>query len=325
MKKQKLAGLLAIGFIFCLCGEIWGQPSYPTKPVDVIVVFNPGGGTDISARLITGYMSKKGFQMNVINKPGGGGVIGTREALMARPDGYTMLGDGHACSSALAAFYAGKLPFDWQKRAWLGRTILEPVIFLARMDAPYKTLKELAEFIKKNPKNLRWGTTGVSGIGSPAGIQFFQANQIALSMINQVQFQGSSQVITALAGGHIDFTAATLSPAWGMIEGKKIRPIAATAGNRLSLLPDVPTVAEAGYPMLDVLGWYGFSGPAGLPKHVVDFWVTELGKACKDPAFKQMADNVKNEVGCLGPKEFEEFVKKEYIKYSAMAKDVSAK
>jgi tripartite-type tricarboxylate transporter receptor subunit TctC len=324
MRKSIITVVLATCFvILCLHGQTLAQPAYPTKPVDVIVAFSPGGGTDISARLITGYLSKKGFQMNVINKPGGGAVIGTREALIARPDGYTMLGDGHASSSALAAF-SSKLPFDWQKRTWLGRTIKEPVVFQVPADAPYKTLKELAEFIKKNPKKVRWGTTGVSGIGSPAGIQFFQANNISVDMVNQVMFEGSSKVVTAVAGGHVDFTAAVVSTSWGMLEGKKNRPLAVTAEKRLSILPDVPTVAEAGYPMLDVIGWYGVSGPAGLPKHVVDFWVTELGKACKDPVFQQMAENTKNEVSCLGPKEFEEFVKSEYIKYKAMDKDMKA-
>ncbi len=262
--------------------------------------------------------------MNVINKPGAGGVIGTREALIARPDGYTLLGDGHASSSAMAAF-STQLPFDWQKRTWLVRATTDPVIFQVRMGAPYKTLKELAEFIKKNPKQIRWGTTGVSGVGSPAGIQFFQANDIALSNVNQVMFQGDAQIVTALAGGHIDFTAAIISPSWGMIEAKKNRPIAVTAEKRFSLLPDVPTAAEAGYPMLDVHGWHGISGPPGLPKNVVDFWATELGKACKDPEFLKMAENLKKEVSYLGPTQFEDFVKREYGKYAAMAKDMGVK
>lgn len=326
MKMRILTGFLVACFVFSgLHGQTWGQPAYPTKPIDVIAPFNPGGGVDTAARLITGYLSKKGFQMNVINKPGAGGTIGTREALMAKPDGYTMLADSHASSSILAAFSGSQLPFDWQKRTWIGRILKEAIIFQVRMDAPYKTLKELAEFIKNNPQKLRWGTTGISGCEYPAGIQFFQANNIPLKMVSQVMFPGTNPSLIALAGGHIDFSGAVLAASWGMINGKKNRPIAVTAEKRLSLLPDVSTGAEAGYPKLDVHAWYGISGPAGLPKHVVDFWVTELGKACKDPEFLRMAKNVKSEVSCLESKEFEEFVKQDYMKYSAMTEYVSTK
>ena len=326
MKK----GLIFGWFLTCLvlpyfCAQALGE-TYPTKPVDLIVPYNPGGGADLTARLLSGYFSKvMGIQLSVINKPGGGGIIGAREVLTARPDGYTMLCEGHATSSMLAAFQPGELPFDWRKRTWIARMTKDPVIYQVRMDAPWKTLKEVAEFTKKNPKQLRWGATGVSGVGSPAGIQFFRANNISLDMVNRVMFPGESPVLAALAGGHIDFTGQQYGPSWGLIEGKKIRPIAVIAEKRLPLLGDVPTVAEAGYPMLDVHGWHGLTGPLGLPKQVVDFWVRELGKAHKDPVFHEMAEKVKKEVAYLGSKEFEEFVEREYQKYLALAKDVGAK
>jgi len=261
----------------------------------------------------------------VINKPGGGGVIGTREVLTARPDGYTMLIEGHATCSMLAAFQPGQLPFDWRKRSWCARMTKDPVIYQVRMDAPWKTLKEVAEFIKNNPKQLRWGATGVSGVGSPAGVQFFYANGISLDMVNQVMFSGESKVLTALAGGHIDFCGQQYGPSWGLIEGKKCRPIATVSTKRLPLLPDVPTVAEAGYPMLDVHGWHGISGPPGLPKDIVDFWAREMEKASKDPKFHEMAEKVKKEVAYLGPKELEEFAEQEYQKYLKLAKDIGVK
>lgn len=327
MKKSIICGFILTCLVLpCLWGQAWGQATYPTKPIDIIVPYNPGGGADLSARLLSGYFSKfLGVQLNVINKPGAGGVIGAREVLVARADGYTMLLDGHATSSMLAAFQPGQLPFDWRQRTWLALMTKDPVIYQVRMDGPYKTLKEVAEFIKKNPKQLRWGATGVSGVGSPAGIQFFHANNIPLDTINRVIFPGESPVLAALAGGHIDFAGQQYGPSWGMIEGKKVRPIAVIANKRLSLLTDVPTVAEAGYPMLDVHGWHGVSGPPGLPKPLVDFWVRELAKAAKDPLFHEMAEKVKKEVAYLSQSEMIEFVEKEYQKYVALAKDVGVK
>lgn len=327
MKKNIIWKLVLIClFLPYLYGQAWGQAPYPSKPIDLIVAYNPGGGADLTGRLLSGYFSKvMGIQLNVINKPGAGGIIGAREVLTARPDGYTLLLEGHATSSMLAAFQPGELPFDWRKRTWIARMTTDPVIYQVRMDGPWKTLKDVAEFIKKNPKKLRWGATGVSGVGSPAGVQFFRANDISLDMVNRVMFPGESPVLAALAGGHIDFTGQQYGPSWGLIEGKKNRPIAVIEKRRIPLLPDVPTVAEAGYPMLDVHGWHGLSGPPGLPKPIVDFWVRELEKAPKDPVFHGMAENVKKEVAYLGPKEMEEFAVKEYEKYLALAKDVEAK
>ncbi|MDO8956771.1 MAG: tripartite tricarboxylate transporter substrate binding protein [Deltaproteobacteria bacterium] len=327
MKKSIIWKLVLICLVLpYLCGQAWGQAPYPSKPIDLIVPYNPGGGADLTARLLSGYFSKKmGVQLNVINKPGAGGIIGAREVLTARPDGYTMLCDGHATSSMLAAFQPGELPFDWRKRTWIARMTKDPVIYQVRMDGPWRTLKEVAEYIKKNPKQLRWGATGVSGVGSPAGIQFFRAENISLDMVNRVMFSGESPVLAALAGGHIDFTGQQYGPSWGLIEGQKNRPIAVIAERRLPLLKDVPTVAEAGYPMLDVHGWHGLSGPPSLSKPVVDFWVRELEKAQKDPMFHEMAEKVKKEVAYLNSKEMEAFAVKEYEKYLALAKDVGAK
>lgn len=148
----------------------WGSQSfaYPTKPIELIVPFNPGGGADVAGRLFATYLSKKwNVPVNVINKTGGAGIIGTRDVLTAPPDGYTMLGEGHATSSLLAAFQEN-IPFNWENRTFICRVTLDPIIYLVRPDAPWKNLKEVAEFAQKNPKTLRWGSGGLGGISSAA-------------------------------------------------------------------------------------------------------------------------------------------------------------
>ncbi len=321
MKKSLVLGLLLIFLSFhSLCGWAFGE-GYPTKPIDMIVAYGPGGGSDIMARFLAGYFAKvSGIQLNVINKTGGAGAIGLQAALTSRPDGYTMLMDTHGIGSMIA-LYPGTYPVDWRKRTWCARIAIEPMVYQVRTDAPWKTLKEVAEFIKQNPEKLRWGTSGLTGCGAPAGIQFFRANDISMKMIRRVMFQGASEVVVALAGGHIDFASQQYSESASLIEGKKTRPTAVAAAKRLPLLPDVPTVTEAGYPMLDVIGWQAVSGPAGLPKQVVDFWAKSLEKACKDPAFIEQAEKLKKEVTYLGPKEFEAFVEGEYQKYAKLGKE----
>ena len=304
------------------CSDVLAEEGYPRKPIDLLVSAPPGGGHDIAARLISSYFATKyKIQMNVINKPGGSGLPAIREMMAARPDGYLMYCEVHG-APLTAAFMPDKIPFDWRKRTWIARMTKDPLVYETRLDAPWKTLKEVADFIKNNPRKLSFGSSGVNGVGLSGTIQFLKVNNLRLKMANLVSFPGEAQVLTALAGGHLDFASQNFGPSWGLIEGKKIRPIAVVSGSRLSLLPDVPTVAEAGYPMLDIHGWHGISGPPGLPKPIVDYWVNALERASKDAVFQEMAANVKKEVAFLGPKEFVEFVEREYQKYLEMAKEV---
>ncbi len=304
---------------FSLSGPVWAADTYPSRPIDLLVSAPPGGGHDIAARLISAYYSKAyKVQMNVINKGGGSGIPAIREMMAARPDGYLMYCEVHG-APLTAAFLPGQLPFDWRKRTWIARMTTDPLAYQVRMDAPWKTLKEVAEFIKNNPKKLNYGSSGVNGVGLSGGVQFLLANKLSFSMANHVSFPGEAQVLTALAAGNLDFASQNFGPSWGLIEGKKSRPIAVVSKKRLALIPDVPTVAEAGYPMLDVNGWHGISGPPGLPKEIVDYWVTSLEKASKDPVFHEMAANAKKEVAYLGPKDFVDFVEKEYQKFLLLA------
>ncbi len=295
---------------------------YPNKAIELILPFNPGGGADVAARLFATYLSKKwNVPVNVINKTGGAGIIGTRDVLVAPPDGYTMLGEGHATSTLLDAFQAN-LPFKWDNRTFICRVTLDPLIYLVRPDAPWKNLKEVADFALKNPKALRWGNGGLGGVSAAAGIQFFMLNKIPVESINRVVFQGETPVIAALAGSHIDFAGQQTSASIGMVAGKKIRPLAVVSEKRFSFLQEVPTVAEMGYPQLDVTGWHGISGPPGLPEPIAEKWAKALEEASKDPVFLDMASKVYKVVSYQGPKEFKEFVMSEHKKYSEMGKEV---
>ncbi len=326
MRKRVSIMLLLMGFVLIyFSNQAFGQPAYPTKPVDIIVPWGPGGGTDLCARVIAKYVVQStGFPMNVVNKPGGGGVVAVREMLMdTKPDGYTMLAETHGGSSMVGAYNEpADIPFDWRKRTWIAMTDKDLVVYTVKHDSPWKTIKDVADFAKKNPEKFRWGTTGRGGISIPAMVQFFQANNIPVEKVlpSQVLFKSGADTVVALAGGHIDICAQQVSEVSGLIEGKKVRGLAVVFEKRLPIFPDVPTVAEAGYPMFDTVGWHGISGPPGLPKHVVDFWATSLEKASKDPVFIDMLHKLHKVAVYLGPKEVEDFVEKEYQKYLEGAK-----
>ncbi len=326
--KEKLWLTVGISLVLIamFCAQTGSAEVYPARPVDLIVAYTPGGGADLTARLLSTYFSKKwGIQLNVINKPGGGGIIATREVLQGSTDGYTMLVDNHASSSLLAAFQPGTLPFDWRKRSWLARNTKDPVVYIVRADAPWKSLAEVADFVQKNPKKLRWGTTGVSGISCAAGMQLWHANHIQADNVSQVMFAGEVPIMTALAGGHIDFGAANFGTAYGMLESKRVRPLAITSAKRAKTMPEIPTTAESGYPMIDAYGWHGITGAPGLPNHVVQFWVKRMEEASKNPMFIEMAANIKKEVEYVALKDFEESVEKEYQRYVTFAKELGVK
>jgi tripartite-type tricarboxylate transporter receptor subunit TctC len=294
-------------------------PAYPTKPIEMIIGFGPGGAADVTARLVAGYVSKKwGQPINVINMPGASGIIGTRHTLTAKADGYTLMMDNHAVSAMLAASQID-LPFKWENRTVIARVTVDPVFYLVKQDSPWKDLKEVAENIRKNPKVFRWGVAGVTAVGAFAMPQFLEVNNLPFDSLNRVVFKSGAEVVTALAGGHIDLAAQQYSEATGLILAKKVRGLAVVNPERLPGLPDVPPAKEVGYPNLNVYGWQGVSGPPKLPPEVVDKWAKSLEEACKDPAFLEQAAKIYKVLAYLGPKEFWEFMQEEYKRYLPLA------
>ncbi len=312
-------------WLFCLLSltltlfPLSAQSAYPTKPIEMIIGFGPGGAADVTARLVAGYVSKKwGQPINVINMPGASGIIGTRHVLSAKPDGYILMMDNHAVSAMLAASQMD-LPFKWENRTTIARVTVDPVFYAVKQDSPWKDLKEVAEHIRKNPKVVRWGIAGVTAVGAFAMPQFLEISNLPFDSLNKVVFKSGAEVITALAGGHIDFAAQQYSESSALILGKKIRGLAVVNPERLPGTPDVPTAKEVGYPGLNVYGWQGVSGPANLPKDVVEKWDQTLREASKDPAFLEQAAKIYKVIAYLGPKEFWEFMQDEYKRYLPLA------
>jgi len=324
MRRKLLSGLTLLLCLASLPVTTLAQASYPSRPIDLVVPYATGGATDTLARLLAKYLSeRKGITVNVVNKPGGGGIVGVREVLMSKPDGYTMLADTHGASTMIGAFNdPADVPFDWRNRTWIGMMDKDVVLFIVKEDSPWKSLKDVAEYAKQNPGKFRWGTTGRGGIAIPAMQQFFTASGIPLQSVagTQVLFKSGGEGPVALAGGHIDFGAQQIPEALSLIQAKKVRALAVIADSRLPLFPDVPTVAEAGYPGIDAVGWHGVSGPPGLPKNVVDYWVNLMREANQDPVFREMLEKVQKVPVFLGPADMQAFADKEYEKYLDVAR-----
>ena len=303
----------------CLGSVAEAQPAYPTRPIEIIVAYNPGGAADVAARLVAAHASKKwGQPVNVVNMPGASGITGALRALNARPDGYTLLLDPHATSAMLFAVESD-VPFKMDGKTQIALITLDPVIYTVKTDSPWKSLKDVAEAAKANPKTFRYGIAGVSGIASFSVSQFLFGAGVNVNEANKVVFTGGAPTMTALTGGHIDFARQQWSESSGLIQGGKVRGVAVVHPTRLPSLPDIPTAKEAGFPDLNVVGWQGLAGPKGLPPAVVAKWNALLEEASKDPAFLEQAAKLNKVIAYMGPDPYWRFQEDELKKYLPLA------
>jgi len=316
MWRVVLIALLITG----LCpAAVPAQTAYPTRPVEIIVGYAPGGGADVAARLIAAYASRKwGQAVNVVNMPGASGITGALRALNARPDGYTLLLEPHATASMLFAVESN-VPFTMDGKTPIALITLDPVIYTVKDDSPWKTLADVAAAAKANPKAFRYGIAGVSGVAAFSVSQFLFSAGVPLADTSKVVFTGGAPALTALAGGHVDFAGQQWSESAGLVHGGKIRGLAVVNPVRLPGLPDIPTAKEAGFPDLDVVGWQGLAGPPKLPAAVVARWTTLIEEASKDPAFLAQAQKVSKVIAYKNPDAYWQFQQDELKKYLPLA------
>ncbi len=292
---------------------------YPNRPIDLIVTFAPGGASDSTARLLAPYLAKKwGQPINVINQAGGSAIPGTNTVMRAKPDGYTILLDAHSVNSMLAAARTD-LPFKWDSRTPIARAYLEPVVYTVKVDAPWKTLKEVIAAIKTDPQTFKWGAGGVGAIGTFSISELFNAAGIDFKSTNRVIFNGGGPTLTALAGGHVFLAGQQLSEVLPLISGGLIRGLAVVLPERAAQIPKVPTAKEAGFPTLQVSGWTAFSGPPNLPPDITAMWTSALKETINNPEAEQKAYNLGKVPAYLDPEGFKKYMYDQYKIYLPLA------
>ncbi|HSB04416.1 MAG TPA: tripartite tricarboxylate transporter substrate binding protein [Thermodesulfobacteriota bacterium] len=291
--------------------EVQSQEKYPTRAINVIVPFAPGGSTDVAARINASFLSKKwGVPVNVINKPGGNTIPGQLEVYSSPPDGYTMLGDGLPMCSLLEVVVKD-LPFRVMDRAFIAITSFSPQDIIVPATSSYKTLKDLMEDAKKDPENFVWSSLGgVSGNDFGARM-FFKAAGVDVGRTKPVMSKGGAQGAALVAGGHIKMDVSTITTSLPHISAGTIRVLAVCFDKRDPLLPDVPTTAELGYPSIYLPFWQGFSGPPKLPGHIVDIWTKALQEMTKDKEYLGQLEKARLRLFYHSPREMIEYIKKE--------------
>ncbi|MEY4125184.1 MAG: hypothetical protein RL770_1765 [Pseudomonadota bacterium] len=266
---------------FCLTALVSPvSAEYPDKPIRMVVGYAPGGAADKLVRPITDRLArilKQPFVMDY--KPGAGAALAAELTAKAPADGYTL----HITDSGPMTIlpHMRKLGYDplssFTPISMVGGG---GVIVVVLPSSKATDMKSLIELAKKDPKNWSYGTSGVGGVGHLAGEQFKAAAKIN---IDHIPYKGGSPAITELLGGHVPLLFSSLGAAASHIQAGRLRALADSSGKRSSMFPDVPTMAEAGFPGFDASIWFSIVGPAGLPKEVMDKLVPALTSVMKDP------------------------------------------
>ncbi len=299
-----------------------GAQNYPTRAIRMVVPFPPGGAGDTLARLVATPMSKTlGQNVVVESRTGANTVIATELVSRAPADGYTLL--VMATSFTVNPFAYSKLPYD-TLRDFHGvtRMVYNPLIFCAHPSLPVKTMKELVALAKARPGQLTWGVSSIIGGGRIAGELFKDIAKI--DMIN-VPYGGGAPATTATLGGHTTLLVGNVLDCSNHIPSGRLRGLAVTSAQRAETLPDVPTIAESGWPGFEALNWFGIVARAGTPRPIVERLSAEVARALQAPEAGVTLTKQGFSAGTMTPADYDAYIRNEMQKNEKILKKLNLK
>ena len=291
--------------------------AYPQRPIRLIVLFPPGG-SDTVARIFGQRAADRLGQPFVIdNRPGAAGVIGADIAAKSPPDGYTLL--FATASFAMNSAWERKLPYDAIRDfTAIGLLAYTPFMLTVHPTLPVNTVKEFIAYAKSKPDQLNVSTTGTGGIGhlgtaslaTLAGLRF-----------NYVPYKGTGPALTAALAGEVHFTMVTVGTSLPYARNGRLRALGVSSARRSALAPDIPSLAEAGVPGMDVVTWYGLSAPRNLPAAIVNRLNREMVEISKSAEYRDQIAALGIEPQVTSPREFGEYMITEITRWSKAIKD----
>ncbi len=307
--------------VFLACSGLQAQ-EYPSRPIRVIVPYGAGGSSDGPMRVIAQEMSKRvGQQMVVENRPGQGAMIGSEAAAKAPADGYTLLlaSNPNAISASLYTNLSFNPVEDFAPITLLGR---EAAVLLVHPSVPAKTVQELIVLAKERPGKINYGS---SGNGSAQHLFTAMFTSMAGINLTHIPYRGSAQATTDLLGGQVSAAMPGLAAMMTHIRSGKLRALALSGGSRSPLLPEVPTLAEAGLTGYAAYVWMGMLAPKGTPAPVIDKLHREFLVALRAPEVQNFMNTAAIEVIGSTPEEFGAFFRKDKELWARIIKEVGAK
>lgn len=303
--------------------HVFAQDSrYPNRTVRVILGFAPGGGADIFGRAVTAKLSAAWGQSVVIeNRPGASGMIGAEMVAKAPPDGYTLylsVPNSHSLGPHLM-----KAPYDAIRDFTpITMGVQFPMICVVGNSVPVNTMQELVVYAKANRGKLTFASTGIGSIQQIGGEVF---NSLTGAQVTHVAYKGSAPAILDVIAGNVTMSFDTSTGATAHIKAGKLKPLAVLSSKRMSSLPSIPTTAEVGFPGFELSAWYGFHGPAGMPRAIVERIQQDVAAAMQQPDVRDKLLGMGAEIMGNSPDEFRTFCERDYANMGRVLKEVGIK
>jgi len=298
------------------------QPStatgFPGKPVRIVVPFPPGGSTDLLARRIAEKLTVTwGQTVLVDNRAGAGGTIGADYVAKSPPDGLTLL-MGVTGTNAIAGSLYPKLPYDAVKDfAPVTQVVSSPLVLVRNPSFPARTVQELVAMLKAKPGSVSFGSPGSGTSMHLTGEMFKQAAKVSLV---HIPYKGSAGALQDLMAGQIETMFGDFLVVWPQLQANQLQAMAVTSKQRHKMLPNVPTIAESGYPGFEALSWQGLFAPAGTPQAIVEQLNRDVNKALLEPDVQDYFGSRGFALGGSSAAEFKTFIEGEVRKWGAIVK-----
>jgi tripartite-type tricarboxylate transporter receptor subunit TctC len=319
MTPSRLLSALVLPFLLATASSAGAQEAFPSRTIRMIVPFGAGGSGDIVARTIAESMQADlGQAVIVDNRPGAGGTVGTALAAKARPDGYTILLAATPNFAINQSLYgpaqSGNLASDFIPLALIATA---PNVVLAGADLRVSNLKELIAVAKQQPLFVATGSVGSTGHLAGA--------MLALKAGVEWQYMPHQNPILPLLAGTVPVGIYTIPASLQHVKAGKLKALAVTGTNRTALAPDIPTVAESGYPGFEAVGWFGLAAPAGTPPQTIKTLEDSVQKALDKPPVRAKLTQMGNDITFMDSAEFARFAEKERQMWAEMVKLTGAK
>ena len=318
MKNALAQALLCAATLALACAAAPARAAWPDKPITLIVAYPPGGLTDALARAIAKPLSERLKQAVIVqNLAGGGGNIGAAKAAKSAPDGYTLYLGNNATVGLNTLVYKA-LPFDpLADLAPISLVAESQTILVVHPSVPAQTVAELVALARAKPDQLNYASTGNGGVSHLAGEMFKNATGVRMA---HVPYKGTAPALTDLLGGQTQLMFNdTAAP---HVRSGKLRALAVTGSKRWPLLPEVPTMAEAGVAGFEKYNWFGLFAPTGTPVAVITLLNREIVAIMRDPALQKWLESQGAEAAAGSPEEFAAFIRRDLAKWSKVVKDV---
>ena len=308
MRLPRFATPALAGLCLALAGAALAQ-AFPTRAVRIIVPFPPGGGADALARIMQPSLTRAWGQPVIVeNKPGASGHIGADAVANSEPDGYTLM---MSSTASLTEKNVGQF-------APVTLVSASPYVIVANPKVPARNVRELIDYAKKSPGKLSFGSSG-TGAASHLSAELFKS-LAGVDMLH-VPYKGTGQALTDLLAGQIDLMFAPAQTVMPHVQAGKLNALAVTSAKRSATLPDLPTVAEAGLPGYEAIGWFGLLAPAKTPPAIVARLSTDANKVLAEAEVKQKMLILGAEPSGDTPREFARFIHDDQAKWSKLMKE----